>query len=131
MEFMSQEHVDAMNALLDGSAEVQAAAGEQARDYVLVYELTDGPDEGATVYWELRLGPDGTRFALTPNPAADLRFSGDWHTAVTAIARSRRGEQVDDAGLITAGDAEAVMAAVGRTFAVARGVATLDATFPV
>ncbi|GAA3568023.1 hypothetical protein GCM10022222_59910 [Amycolatopsis ultiminotia] len=131
MEFMSQEHIDAMNGLLAGSAEVSAAARELPREYVLAYELTDGPADGATVHWQLRFATDGPTFALTPAPDADVLLRGDWREVVTAAARSRRGEEPVEDGLRTDGDIESFMAAVGELFAVARKVATLETTFPV
>ncbi|WP_245787463.1 hypothetical protein [Amycolatopsis saalfeldensis] len=130
---MSEEHVAAMNGLLAGSEEVAAAAKELPREYVLAYELTDGPVDGATVYWQLRLGPGGTEFALTPAPHADLRLRGDWRAALTSMAESRGREESDsdDNVLTPEGDFEFFMAAVGEQFAVARKVATTPATFPV
>ncbi len=130
MEFMSQEHVDAMNELLAGSEELLAAARELPRDYVLAYELTDGPDDGATVYWQLRLGPDGLVFALVPAPGADVRLRGDWRVALTAFARTKNGAPADD-GLTADGDFESFMTAVGPQFALGQKVATIPATFPV
>lgn len=131
MEFMSQQHVEAMNELLADSAQVSAAARKLPREYVLAYELTDGPADGATVHWQLRFGSGGTTFALTAAPDADVRLRGDWRVALTAMAHTRRsGEPVDD-GLVTEGDIESLMAAVGEQFAVARNVATLETTYPV
>ncbi|WP_231644852.1 hypothetical protein [Sciscionella sediminilitoris] len=126
---MSQDHVDAMNDLRAGSEEVLAAARELSRDDVLAYELTDGPDDGAIVYWQLRLGPDGLAFALVPAPAADVWLRGDWRVALTAFACTKNGEQADD-GLTADGDLESFMTAVGPQFALGRKVATIPATFP-
>lgn len=131
MEFMSQEHVGAMNELLAASEEVAAAAKELSREYVLAYELTDGPVDGATVYWQLRLSPEGTAFTLTPAPQADLWLRGDWRSALTSMANSRNGDSESDNSLTPEGDFESFMAAVGEQFAVARKVATIPATFPV
>ncbi|MFD2469005.1 hypothetical protein [Amycolatopsis silviterrae] len=127
---MSQEHVDTMNELLASSAEVAAAARELSREYVLAYELDGGPDDGATVYWQLRLGPDGSAFALVPAPRADVRLRGDWRVALTAYARSKNGEEADDQ-LTADGDLESFFAAVGPQFAAARKAATVPTTFPV
>jgi hypothetical protein len=128
---MSQEHIEAMNRLLAESDEVTAAAHALDREYVLAYELTDGPRDGATVHWRMGLGPDGTSFALAPSPRADVLLRGDWHTALTAMAHSRRTGEPTDEGLTVDGDVEALMAQVGEQFAVARKVATLDTEFPV
>lgn len=131
MDFMSQEHVEAMNELLAGSEQVSAAARKLPREYVLAYELTDGPADGASVYWQLRFGAGGTTFALTEAPDADVLLRGDWFVALTAMAHSRRGGEPVDDGLVAEGDVESLMAAVGEQFAVAREVATLETTFPV
>ncbi|WP_240519676.1 hypothetical protein [Amycolatopsis antarctica] len=128
---MSQEHVEAMNELLTGSEEVSVAARKLPREYVLGYELTDGPADGATVHWQLRFGTGGTTFALTAVPDADVLLRGDWRVALTAMARNRRSEEQVDDGLVADGDMESLMAAVGEQFAVARKVATLETTFPV
>lgn len=130
MEFMSQQHIDAMNELLAGSDEVKTVDKTLSRDYVLAWELTDGPDDGATVYWQLRFGPEGTAFALTPADDADLRYVGDWRAALTTMARARDGETVDQPWKVE-GDEDAVMAAVGEQFAVSEKVATITTTFPV
>lgn len=130
MEFMSQQHIDAMNELLAGSDEVKTAGRTLARDYVLAWELSGGPDGGATVYWQLRFGPEGTAFTLTPADDADLRYVGDWRAALTTMARARDGETVQQPWKVE-GDEGAVMAAVGEQFAVSQKVATLPATFPV
>ncbi|WP_237710491.1 SCP2 sterol-binding domain-containing protein [Saccharopolyspora spinosa] len=127
---MSQEHIEAMNDLLARSKEVAAAAAELPREYVLVYELTDGPVDGATVHWQLRFSPGGTTFALTPAPDADVVLRGDWRAALTAMEHSRRTGQPADDGLTTDGDIESLMAAIGKQFAIARKVATLETTFP-
>jgi hypothetical protein len=127
---MSQQHIDAMNELLAGSDEVKTAGKTLARNHVLAWELSDGPDDGATVYWQLRFGPEGTAFALTPAADADLRYVGDWRTALTTMTRARDGETVEQPWKIE-GDEDAVMATVGEQFAVSQKVATLPTTFPV
>jgi hypothetical protein len=131
VEFMSADHVEAMNTLLAGSAEVTAAAKDLPREYVLAYALTDGPDDGETVHWQMRFSPSGTAFALTPATDADLVLRGDWRTALTAFAASKGGETVADAGLSAEGDYESFMTAVGAQFAVALKVAAIRTEFPV
>jgi hypothetical protein len=89
--FMSGDHVAAMNAELTASTAVRRAAARLVRDYVIVYELTDGPD-GRTEYWQLRLGPGGVAFALAPAADADVRLCGNWRRAVAAARASREAE---------------------------------------
>jgi hypothetical protein len=131
MEFMSQEHIDAMNVLLVNSEKVLTAAKELPREYVLAYELTAGPVDGATVYWQVRLGPAGTVFELAPAENPDLCFRGEWRSVVESAARSRDGASDDGGGMSAEGDVPSFMAAVGKNFAIAREVATVPVTYPV
>lgn len=129
MLFMSQEHVDAMNELLERSADVReacAATPTGPAGRVLAYRLTDGP-EGSTVRWSITF-TDTVRFALEEHPSPDVTFVGDWSRMIRAARASRAGEPLDP-GVEVVGDLE-VMAAVGPAFAAAQAVATLPVEFP-
>jgi hypothetical protein len=124
---MSAEHVAAMNAELTASAEVRRAASKLVRDYVIVYELTDGP-HGGIEYWQLRLGPGGVAFALAPAPDADVRLCGTWRRAVAAARASRDGRD-GDTGLLTEGDL-GILETVGPVLTLAQQAATLPVAWP-
>lgn len=125
VEFMSQEHVDRMNALLAGSEEVRAVCAGLSAPRAMAYRLTDGP-AGRTVYW--RVSFDQTvRFELIDGPA-DVAFVGDWAQMIRATRAGRGGEEVDP-GVRVEGN-EVVLAEIGPVLELARSVATIPVDFP-
>ena len=125
VDFMSQEHVDLMNALLAPSEDVRAACAQLAGPRTLGYALTDGPD-GADVHWRVTCA-DTVRFSLDAGPA-DVLLVGDWAQMIRASRATRDGEVID-AGVRVEGDAS-VVGEVGRILEVARSVAVVDVSFP-
>jgi ubiquinone biosynthesis protein UbiJ len=124
--FMSQEHVDVMNALLQDAPTVEAACAALGGPRTLTYDLAGGPDGGA-VTWTMRL--DRTvQFSLDRADDADVVFSGDWTRMIQATKGGRSGEAVDP-GLTVSGDLQLV-AQVGAVLDVARQVAAVPVTFP-
>ncbi|MFD9949895.1 hypothetical protein ACFWYW_29585 [Nonomuraea sp. NPDC059023] len=125
--YMSHEHIEQMNDLLARSDEVAAACAELDRDYVIAYELGDGP--GGTVFWVLSFDRiTGARFSLDEPAHADVTFAGDWRRLVRAGQAHRQGTEVDPAVEVR-GD-PGVLDAVSPAMAVARRAATVDVEFP-
>lgn len=126
MEFMSAEHIAAMNAILEGDPAVRAACTGLSRPYEMTYVLSDGPG-GGDVHWTITFG-DTMRFSLHEVPSADVRFIGDWKQMIRASSAGRRGEQVD-AGVTIEGDT-AALAEISPVLEVGRDVATMPVDFP-
>lgn len=125
--FMSREHVDRMNDLLAGSADVLAACADLDREYEIVYELRNGPD--GTVYWVLRFDrASGARFSLNRTQNADLTYVGDWAEVIRSSRAARNGERVEPS-LEVRGD-PSVTDRVGTAYAAAQRVATIPVEFP-
>ena len=127
MQFMSPEHVTTMNALLEESADVRAAACELDRDYVLAYRLSDALD-GRMEHWTMTLGPDGVRFALEPAAAPDLEVQAAYAEMIRSVQRARAGEP-PETELTPVGDL-AVLERIAPVYAVAQQVATVAVEFP-
>ena len=125
IEFMSQEHVDRMNALIESSAEVRTASAQLSAPRTLAYRLIDGPG-GADVHWRVACR-DTVRFSLDDGPA-DVVLVGDWAQMIRSSRAARDGAVVDP-GLRVEGD-PSVLAEVGPVLEVARTVATIDVRFP-
>lgn len=126
MQFMSPQHVAAMNELLDASAEVRAACAALPEPRAMGYELTNGPD-GETVHWTVSF--NGTvQFSLDRAERADVGFKGDWAQMIRATRANRDGGAVDP-GVTVAGD-PAALAEIGPVLERARSVATLPVEFP-
>lgn len=125
VEFMSQQHVDRMNALLESSAEVRSACSQLPAPRTLAYRLAEGPD-GRDVHWRVTCR-DTVQFSLDDGPA-DLVLVGGWAQMIRSSRAARDGEAVD-AGVSVEGD-PAVLAEVGPVLAVARTAATVDVRFP-
>lgn len=128
MEFMSPEHVTAMNAVLASSDAVRSAARLLPQTVLVAYELRR-ESVSELVHWTLELGPQGARFGLEP-PAqeADIVLRGSWGVVVGASREARLGREVDTQ-LELSGDVE-VLAAAQDLFRVVREVATVDVDFP-
>ena len=126
LEFMSADHVAAMNALLEDAPQVRKACAGLSGDRSMGYRLVGGPD-GADVHWTVTF-TDTVRFFLTEQMTPDVLFVGDWRQMIRASKASRDGEQLDPAVSIV-GDA-AVLAEIGPVMETARSVATLPITFP-
>lgn len=123
---MSSEHVDAMNAILETCEPVREKCAALDKPMSMAYVLRDGPD-GDPVYWTCTL-TDTFRFALEPNPQADVTFVGDWKQMIRASAGGRDGQQIDP-GVTIEGDENAV-AIIGPIMETARAVATVSVDFP-
>lgn len=125
MEFMSAEHVAAMNALLQDHEDVRKECAELPRTYALGYRLSGGPS--GTVHWTLRFD-DTVIFALGEHPSPDLTIVGDWRRMIRSAAAARARQQVDP-GVVLEGDTS-VMTVIESAWVRARAVATLDVEFP-
>lgn len=126
MEFMSEQHVASMNALLEDAPEVREACAGLSRPRTMAYRLTSGPT-GADVHWTLSFS-DTARFSLQEHPAPDICFVGDWRRMIQASQSARTGEPLDPQ-LDIEGDA-AVLAEIGPVMEIARAVATVPVEFP-
>lgn len=126
MEFMSADHVSAMNALLEDAPQVRKACAGLSGDRSMAYRLVDGPD-GAEVHWTVTF-TDTVRFFLTEHVTPDVLFVGDWRQMIRASKANRNGEQLDP-GVSIVGDS-AVLAEIGPVLETARSVATVPITFP-
>jgi hypothetical protein len=128
LAFMSQEHVDEMNALIAGSLQVRKAATELGTDRVLAFELADGPD-GDTVWWLLDVGPSGFQFRLgEPTTQPDVVIRADFTAMIRAVRAEREGRQEEYPQEVV-GDPE-LMARIFEVLEVARPIATLDTELP-
>jgi hypothetical protein len=125
MLFMSQEHVDAMNALLADSEVVRDACRQLSRPRTIGYLLHDGPD-GGPVHWRMSFA-DTVRFDLQQGET-DVLFAGDWAQMIRA-SRANREQQSVDPGLVVEGE-PAVLEEVGPALDTARSVATVPVDFP-
>jgi hypothetical protein len=126
MEFMSAEHVEAMNTILEASAPVREACAALAAPGVLAYRLSDGPG-GATVHWAVTCS-DTVRFSLEAASAPDVLLTGDWARMVRGARANREGETVDP-GVSVQGSPER-MAELAAILATASAFATLPVDFP-
>ncbi|HET8881062.1 MAG TPA: hypothetical protein VFM56_02715 [Solimonas sp.] len=126
--FMSPQHVETMNRLLDADAGSRAECAKLDRRYWLVYELAD---RERTVWWSVAFDPQrGVRFSLAPpaphEPA--MRLCGEYRAVVQATQRIKRGEAVDEP--VTTHDEAGVLAIITPAFAAAGRAATIATTFP-
>ncbi|PKW16227.1 hypothetical protein [Saccharopolyspora spinosa] len=126
MEFMSVEHVAAMNKLLQDAPDVRSACTQLSRARVVSYLLTGGPN-GEEVHWTITFG-DTVQFSLEEASSPDARFVGDWTQMIRAVSAGRGGAQVD-AGVSIDGDGS-VLAGINTTLETARAVATVPVEFP-
>lgn len=126
MDFMSPEHVAAMNERLRDADVVRAACRELGRTRVLQFQLADGPD-GADVYWTLTY--DHTmRFGLEPHPEPDVVLSGDWTNMIRATVSAHSDEPVPHE-IVIQGDAE-LYPKLMAILELARPLATFDTRLP-
>jgi hypothetical protein len=126
MEFMSAEHVKAMNQVLEQSEEVRRACTSLDGPKVLAFRLSDGPG-GADVHWALTYG-NTMRFSLDEHPSPDVLITGDWKRMIRAVAAGRRGEAADP-GVEIIGDQELFLR-LNQILELGRGVATFEVSFP-
>ena len=127
--FMSQQHVDEVNAILRGVPKVLAAASALASERMLVYELGEGP-HGHTIYWVYEAGPrTGVHFSLgRPQRSPDVLVKCDW----AEMVRSSRNEREGKAPTVreeVEGDQD-LMLAMLDIIELARPYATVDVLFP-
>lgn len=126
VQFMSPEHVAAMNAALVDDAEVRAACAALGGPKVLAYRLSDGPG-GSTVHWTVTF--DGTvSFGLEHDPRADVVLVGDWGAVVRATAAQREG-RTESPVVSFEGDV-ALLGSLVPVLDAARQRASFDTTFP-
>lgn len=125
--FMSPQHVDIMNRLLDADADSKAECARLDRSYWMVYELSA---MGGTVWWSVEFSPGaGVRFSLTPpGAAADILYRGDYRAVVQAMQRAKQGD-ASEKPVTTHGD-PGVLAIIGPAFAAAGRAATVASEFP-
>jgi hypothetical protein len=126
MEFMSPEHVEAMNRVLDQDEAIRQACAGLDGPRVLAFRLSDGPG-GTDVHWTLTF--DRTmRFSLDEHPSPDILMTGDWKRMIQATEAGRRGEALDP-GVEIHGDL-AVLAQLMEIFELGRRIATFEVSFP-
>jgi hypothetical protein len=123
--FMSAEHVEMMNAVLDRSPDVRAACATLPRPLRMGYCLHDGPD-GEPVHWTVSFA-DTISFSLDEQPC-DVLFTGDWRTMMLASASAAQRQELVDTGLVASGD-ETLIEPLGAVLAAAQSAA-VPATFP-
>jgi len=126
MDFMSPEHVSAMNERLRDAEEVRAACRELGEPRVLQFHLANGPD-GADVYWTVEYHHT-MQFGLEPHPEPDIVLSGDWTNQIRATVSSRTDEPVPQEISIQ-GDPE-LYAKLATIVELARPFATFDTRLP-
>jgi hypothetical protein len=126
MEFMSEQHVSAMNALLTASDAVREACSQLPRPQVITYRLLSGP-EGDTVYWTITFN-DTVQFALTAHPSPDVQVTADWRETILSASAGRRGEYYEPPSVYE-GDTN-VLLATAPAMAAARTAAAISTDFP-
>jgi hypothetical protein len=126
MEFMSPEHVDAVNAIVAEDQSVRAACARLPRPRVVAYRLTNGPD-GADVHWTASFA-DTLVLSLTEAPASDVQIHGEWADMIRS-ARANREGQATNPDLTIGGD-HSVLGEIGPIMELARPFATLPVEFP-
>lgn len=126
--FMSQQHVDIMNSLLDADADSKAECAKLARPYWMAYELRDA---GRTVWWSVEFNPQtGVRFSLAApaSESPDILYRGDYRAVVRATQRAKQ-QGGGELPVTTHGDPGA-MAIIAPAFAAAGRAATIASEFP-
>lgn len=126
LRFMSQEHVDVMNALLIDNEAVKEACRGLGVPRALSYDLTDGPG-GSLVHWGVLLG-NTLQFSLERPENPDVVLAADWSAMILATQAGRNGE-VLDAGVTVTGDA-ALLARIDAVLEVARPIGAVPVVFP-
>jgi hypothetical protein len=127
MEFMSPEHVSAMNDVLAGAADVRAECARLAQPRLLAYRLTSGPG-GADVHWTLRF-TENVQFGLgKPVENPDVELVSDWAAMIRATAATRAGIPTEPP--VTLHGNAAVLAEVATALEAARRIATFEVEFP-
>ena len=125
VEFMSQQHVDMMNTLLDRSEEVRFACTSLPRPRAVAYRLSNGPD-GGLVHWHMSCS-DTVRFSLSQLPT-DALMVGDWTQVIRATRARGNGANVDPEVEVQ-GDAS-VLVELAPILELARAAAAVPVTFP-
>jgi hypothetical protein len=126
VEFMSEDHVATMNALLHAAPTVRSECAKLDRPYVIAYELLEGP-AGETLHWHVAF-EETVQFGLVGHPAPDVIVTMAWRDMVLSSAAGRRGEEHDTDAVVD-GDQDALVL-TAPAFAAARAVATVPLTFP-
>ena len=121
-----------MNRLLSESGSVREACEALPREYLIVFELTNGPDN-RTVYWQMRFDPEhGISFSLeAPDRRSDLCMRGAYAETIRyhkAAKDAPEGVKVEDP-MVHEGD-ESVWETIGDAFARAQAVAAIETEFP-
>lgn len=124
--FMSQQHLDQMNDLLQSADAVKEMCASLGARRVMTYDLTGGPG-GHTVHWTVTLD-DTVQFSLDRPSHPDIVLSGDWSRLVRASRGAHAGDP-QDPGLTVHGDT-AMLTQVVSILDVARGAAAVPVTFP-
>lgn len=95
LTFLSAEHVAIVRRRLDASLSVALACRDLDRAYALSFILSDGPDDGDDVRWQLIIDPYlGARIDVGDPPHADVTFVGAWREVLDALHARRHGEDV-------------------------------------
>ena len=125
--FMSSQHVEIMNRLLDADADSKAECAKLDRSYWMVYELSDA---GGIVWWSVEFSPSaGVRFSLQPpGAAADILYRGDYRAVVQFTQRAKQGSGGEEP--VTIHGDPGVLTIIGPAFAAAGRAATIPSEFP-
>jgi hypothetical protein len=126
-EFMSAEHVAAMNLRLRDDQAVRAACRRiDDGPHVMLYRLRDG-SAGEDVLWAVHVD-ETVRFELADHLHPDVVLTGDWWRMIEAVRAGREGRAVE-ADLRVEGDLR-VVASLMAVLDVARPVATMPTSLP-
>ena len=127
--FMSQDHVDRMNKLLDGAATVEAACARLDRNYSMTYEVLDGPN--GTEYWTLRFDREtGASFTLEQPAHTDVTMVVEWTETMRYIKAAVNGEEQGDRNILEVRGDESVVDRVDEAFKAAHDVSLIPAEIP-
>lgn len=126
MEFMSPEHIAAMNERLRRAEVVRAACRDLGAPRVLQFHLADGPG-GADVYWTVEYRHT-MQFSLESHPEPDVVLSGDSTNQIRATISARTDKPVPQ-NISIQGD-PAILEQLKAIIEIARPFATFDTRFP-
>ncbi|MGO4258863.1 hypothetical protein [Marmoricola sp. RAF53] len=125
-EYMSREHVDAMNELLLDDAAVRAACAQLDRPRAMTFHVLDGPG-GEDIFWTM-LFDTTLQFLLHEQPEADILVTVSWDDMLDATRAARAG--APGAPRLDVRGSAALFTQLLAIMEVGRAVATLDIRLP-
>lgn len=129
LTFLSAEHVAIVRRRLDASLSVALACRDLDRAYALSFVLSDGPDEGDDVRWQMTFDPHrGVRIDVGDPPHADVTFVGAWREVLDALHARRHGEDVA-VPLRPDGDLD-VLETIAPVYATVQRIGSVATTLP-